>query len=161
MQVDTTRQNIILSKIVGQKSENVVVEGDVIVPDIKPDVLNIVNVSGNICIYKKEVQEGKVRFDGCVQVSIIYLADGQTNSIRGMSTVLDFTKIMDFEECRPQMNLSNKFRMKNINAQVINGRKISVKAEMGLEVKVYTNENVDLITQINAGTRSSKAKPYC
>jgi len=149
MIVDTTKQNIVLSKIVGQKSDNFAVEGDVIVPDIKPDILKVVNTSGNVCIYKKEVQDGKVRFDGCVQVSIIYLADNQSQETRGMSTVLDFTKLVDFEDCRTGMSLTNKFKIKNINAQVINGRKISVKAELGLDVKVYTNENVDLITEIN------------
>lgn len=156
MVVDTTRQNISLSKIVGQKSENVVVEGDVIVPDIKPDILNVISTSGNICIYKKEVQDGKVRFDGCVQVSIIYLADNEEQSTRGMSTVIDFTKIVDFDGCKQHMNLSNQFKMKHIGAQVINGRKVSIKAELGLEVKVYTNEEVDLITQIDSKIKVQK-----
>lgn len=149
MVVDTTRQNIILSKIVGQKSENIVVEGDVIVPDIKPDILKVINTSGNICIYKKELQDGKARFDGSVQVSIIYLADNEKQETRGMSTVLDFTKIIDFEGCNSNMSLSSKFIIKNINAEVINGRKISIKAELSLAVKISANENVDLITGIN------------
>ena len=149
MVVETTRQNIVLSKIVGQKNENFAVEGDVIVPDIKPDILKIVNTSGIVCVYKKEVQDGKVRFDGCLQISIIYLADNQSQETRGMNTVLDFTKLVDLEDCRMGMNLNNKFRIKNINAMVLNGRKISVNAELGLDVKVYTNENLDLITEIN------------
>lgn len=149
MVVDTTRQNIVLSKIVGQKSENIIVEGDVIVPDIKPDILKIINTSGNICIYKKELQDEKARFDGCIQISIIYLADNEKQEIRGMSTVFDFTKTVDFDGCNPSMNLSNKFRIKNINAQVINGRKISVKVELALEISLRANENVDLITGIN------------
>ena len=74
MVVDTAKQNITLSKIIGQRKEKFVVEGDVIVPDIKPDILNIINVSGNVCIYKKVITNGKVRFDGCLEVYIIYLA---------------------------------------------------------------------------------------
>ena len=156
MVVDTTRQSVVLSKIVGQKNETIVVEGDVIVPDIKPDILRIINTSGNICVYKKDVQDGKVRFDGAVQVSIIYLAENAEQSTRGMSAVLDFTKTVDFPECKSGMNLNNKLKIKNINAQVINGRKISIKVELELEVKIYANENVDLITGIGGDNSIQK-----
>ena len=50
MQVDVTKENFVLNKIVGQKTENVVVEGDMIVPDVKPDILNTIN-TGRKCVY--------------------------------------------------------------------------------------------------------------
>ena len=31
------------------------VDEDIIVPDIKPDILKTISTSGNVCIYKKEV----------------------------------------------------------------------------------------------------------
>ena len=149
MVLDTTRENISLSKIVGQKKENFIVEGDVIVPDIKPDVLNVINTSGNICIYKKIVADGKVRFDGCIQVYLIYLADTEEATTRGMYTVLDFSKTLDFEGCNESMSLNNIFKIKNITSNVINGRKISIKAEVEVKAKIYTNEIVNLITTID------------
>ena len=48
------KEKVCVNKIIGQKVENIVVEGDIIVPDIKPDILNTISASGNVCIYKKD-----------------------------------------------------------------------------------------------------------
>jgi hypothetical protein len=63
MLVETSKDQICINQIIGQKKEMAVVEGDVIVNDIKPDILNVISSSGTACIYKKEVLEGKVRLD--------------------------------------------------------------------------------------------------
>lgn len=99
MQVDVTKENFVLNKIVGQKSETVVVEGDMIVPDIKPDILNTINTTGNVCIYKKEVLDGKIRIDGDVNVYVIYLADNEEEATRSLNTNIDFSQVLDFEGC--------------------------------------------------------------
>lgn len=99
MQVDVTKENFVLNKIVGQKSETVVVEGDMIVPDIKPDILNTINTTGNVCIYKKEVLDGKIRIDGDVNVYVMYLADNEEEATRSLNTNIDFSQILDFEGC--------------------------------------------------------------
>lgn len=38
----------------GNKKELIMVEGDMIVPDSKPDILNTICTSGVVCIYKKK-----------------------------------------------------------------------------------------------------------
>ena len=97
MEVDTTRQNLTINKLVSTKKQTVTIEGDIIVPDVKPDILNTIDSVGNVCVYKKEVLDGKVRIDGGVNVYLIYLADSQTDTTRGLNTTLDFTQIMDME----------------------------------------------------------------
>lgn len=116
MQVEMEKESLNINKIVGQKIEKLVIEGDMIVPDIKPDILNTVSTTGNVCIYKKEVLEGKVRIDGEVEVYVMYLADNEKEEIRSLNTSLDFTQIIDFENCNSEMSLDEvvsirKFRM--------------------------------------------------
>ena len=53
MMVETTNENLSVNRLVSEKNEVVFVEGDMIVPDSKPDILNTINTSGNVCIYKK------------------------------------------------------------------------------------------------------------
>ena len=43
MVVETAKNQIILNQIVGQKKESRLVETDVIVNDVKPDVLNVIS----------------------------------------------------------------------------------------------------------------------
>ena len=72
MLLETEKESVCINQIVGQKRDEIIVEGDVIVNDIKPDVLNVISASGIPCIYKKEVLEGKVRLDGSINTYIIY-----------------------------------------------------------------------------------------
>lgn len=99
MQVDVTKEKFVLNKIVGQKSETIVVEGDMIVPDIKPDILNTISTTGNVYIYKKEVLDGKIRIDGDVNVYVMYLADNQDEATRSLNTNIDFSQVLDIEGC--------------------------------------------------------------
>lgn len=59
MAIKLSKNNLCVNQIVGQKTEKIVVEGDEIVPDIKPDILSVVSTNGNICIYKKKCRMGK------------------------------------------------------------------------------------------------------
>ena len=149
MVVETTRDNICVNHIIGQKTENFIAEGDSIIPDIKPDIINEVCTSGTVCIYKKEINEGKVRLDGCVNAYIMYQADDENNSIRGLNVNLDFTQIIDMPNAMPDMNLETDVKLKNVECKVINGRKINVKAFLEANVKITSNENIDIINNVN------------
>lgn len=149
MVVETTRDNICVNHIIGQKIENFIAEGDSIIPDIKPDIINEVSTSGTVCIYKKEINEGKVRLDGCINAYIMYQADDENNSIRGINVNLDFTQIIDMPNAIPDMNLETDVKLKNIECKVINGRKINVKAFLEANVKITSNENIDIINNVN------------
>lgn len=48
-----------------------------------------------------------------------------------------------------QMTSSEKISIKKIETKILNGRKINVKAFLEIEEKVYSNENVEIITNIN------------
>lgn len=149
MQVDMTKESLCINKIVGQKKENIMVEGDMIVPDVKPDILNTISTTGNVCIYKKEVLEGKVRIDGEVEVYVIYLADNESEETRSLNTSVDFTQIIDFENCNSGMSLEEEISIQSLECRILNGRKINVKASLQFEGTLYSNETVDILKQVN------------
>ena len=94
MAIKLSRNNLCVNQIVGQKNEKIIVEGDEIVPDIKPDILSVVSTNGNICIYKKEVMEGKIKIEGGINAYVIYIADDEKSSIRTLNANLEFTKMI-------------------------------------------------------------------
>jgi len=148
MVVETAKNQITLNQIVGQKKENRQVETDVIVNDIKPDVLKVISTSGIVSIYKKEVMEGKVRIDGAINTYIIYMADDENGSIRSLNTSLDFTQVVDMENCREDMQAQTSVKIKNFETKIINGRKLNIKANMETSISVYANEGFDIVTGI-------------
>lgn len=150
MQLDANKEKICINQLVGQKNDILEVEGDAIVNDIKPDILNVISVNGNVSIYKREVLDGKIKLEGAVNVYVIYLADDETGSVRSLNTSVDFAKSFDFDECRKEMDLDETLNVKNIECKVINSRKINIRAFLDLNIKLYSNDNVDIINDVNS-----------
>lgn len=148
MAVETAKDSICVGQIIDQKNESVIVEGDNIIPDIKPDILSSISTSGTVCIYKKEILEGKVRIDGSIETYIMYLADDENGSVRSMNHNIDFTQVIDVGKARPDMQLETNVMLKSIECRVINGRKVSTRAILDIEVKVSSNENIDIVNEV-------------
>ena len=148
MALETVKENLRVNKLVATKSEVILVEGDMIVPDSKPDILNTICTSGVVCIYKKEVLEGKVRIDGNIDTYIMYMSEDEQSKVRGLSTSLDFSESLQIANVEEGMNARVTTKLKNIEAKVINGRKIGIKAAIEVEIKVYSVEDIDIVNDI-------------
>lgn len=149
MAIKLSKNSLCINQIVGQKSEKIMVEGDEIVPDVKPDILSIVSTNGNICMYKKEIQDGKVKIEGSINVYVIYIADDENSSMRALNTSVDFSKTIDMKEIKSNMQLDTRTELTNIECKILNGRKINLKANMQVMLTAYSNETIEYIDNID------------
>lgn len=169
MEINITKEALNVNKVVCEKKEIINIQGDMIVPDSKPDILNTINTSGNVCIYKKEVMDGKIKIDGNILAYIMYLADSnadneantdrnatksieggsRTDNIRGLNINLDFSETFNIPELESGMNVDIAPSIKLIECKVINGRKIGIKVTLEIVMKVYSKETVEIITELN------------
>ena len=147
--LEAQKENLNINKLIAEKKEIIFAESDMIVPDTKPDILSTISTSGVVSVYKKEVQEDKVRIDGTVNAYIMYMPDGTEDTVRGLSTNVDFSQNIDVKNCKENMNVLSDISVKTIEAQVINGRKINVKVTLEVNLKVYSNENVEIINSVS------------
>lgn len=148
MNIETKKDKLCINQIIGQKTESIEVEGDAIIPDIKPDILKCINTNGNVCIYKKEVLDGKVRIDGCVNINLIYLADNEQTNTRSLNSTIDFSKIIEMENAKQNMSLDCKMVLKEVDCRILNGRKISLRTILDVSLKLSSNEEVEFIESI-------------
>ena len=148
MDINITKEDLNVNKIICEKKEIINVQGDMIVPDSKPDILNTINVSGNICIYKKEIMDGKLRLDGSILTYIMYLADGESDNIRGLNTSLDFSETINIPELTSDMNADTCPNIKNIECKILNGRKIEIKVTIEVNIKISMKQEISIVTNI-------------
>ena len=146
--VDTNKEIININKLICEKEEILLIEGDMIVPDSKPDILSTINTSGNICIYKKEIENEKIKIDGNINAYIMYVPDNAQDKVRGINTSLDFSEVIDAPKCKNDMILEMTTEINNIDCNVINGRKINIKAGIRVKFKVFTNEEIAVVNKV-------------
>ena len=147
--IDTKKEQLNINKLIAEKRQIIEAEGDMIVPDSKPDVLNTICTSGVVSIYKKEAQNGRIRVDGTVNTYIMYIPDEENDTVRGLNTSIDFSENIDIDNCLEGMNVIACARIKSIDAKVINGRKIGIKATIELTLKIFSSEEIEVVNEIN------------
>lgn len=148
MLVNTIKENLCVNKLVASKKEIVFVEGDMIIPDSKPDILDTICTSGVICLYKKEVIDDKVKLDGSINTYIMYLADDEKDKVRGLNTSLDFSENINITNCIQGMDCKLDTKIKSIETKILNGRKISIKATIEVDIKIYSKEDIEIINNL-------------
>lgn len=148
--IEIAKDNLCVNQLIANKKEIIMVEGDMIVPDSKPDILNTICTSGVVCVYKKEVQEEKVRIDGNVNTYVMYLPDGTEEGVRGLNTSLDFSESIAVPNCHPGQQLMLTTKVKSIECKVINGRKIGIKATLELGIQIFEQEEVEIVGDVPA-----------
>lgn len=148
MVIDTIKENLSINKLITTKKEIIFVEGDVIVPDSKPDILSTICTSGVVCIYKEEILDEKIKLDGNINTYIMYLSENSQDKTRGINTSLDFSENIMISNCKEGMNAIVNTTLKTIECKVINGRKLGIKASLEIDIKVYDKEDIQIVNDI-------------
>lgn len=133
---------IVINRKVAEFTKNFEVSGDVIVPDIKPDILSIIGSNGNAYIYREEVSTGRVRIDGNVDQITVYLSD--TGETRSLGNTLNFSESFENSNINDTCFVKSKVVLESIDSKVLNERKVSIEAKLQLKVEVYCKENVSI-----------------
>lgn len=142
--MEIVKENVRASQFVGHENLVELVEGDIIVPDIKPDILSLIKVDGKAFITNKEVMDGKVRLQGMVDVYAIYMSDDETNSMRGLTATLNFNETLDVKDCNVGMVPIVKYHLLPVESRVLNGRKITVKCPIEIDVSVMDHKEFEI-----------------
>ena len=146
--LETIKEKLQINKLVSSKKEIIFVEGETIVPDTKPDVLNTICTSGVVCINKKDVQDERMCISGCVNTYIMYMPADAREKNRGLNTVLDFSEIINMTGVNGNMEGIVKTSVKTIESRVINERKVGIRVGIQVEIYVYQNDEVEIVNDV-------------
>lgn len=148
MNIETINENINASKFVAHEKRIKVVEGDISVPDIKPDILSLVSVDSEVYITKQEVEEGKVHIEGVMDVSAIYMSEDENGTFKSLSNVFNFYETFDITGVNENSTIDLKVHKGATECKIINGRKINIKSPITLDIKVMNNHEYNIARDV-------------
>lgn len=128
------------------KEKEFEVKSDIIVPDIKPDMVAIKNTNANTYIYKEEISRGRLRIDGNIDGYVSYLAENGES--RSLEITLDFSENIEDDNILENLKNKTNISLKNIETKILNERKICVTASLKIEVEFYEIVDVEFIKNI-------------
>ena len=126
-------------KVVDEKKE-IEITNEIIVPDVKPDILNIICTNGIAYVHKQEITNKNLKIDGNVETTIVYLSsDGDTRSIQ---TTLNFNQKIENEEIKETSFVKYNVKIKELNSKMINERKINIIAKLEVYCSIYEKQEI-------------------
>ena len=143
---EISKNNLSLSKILSRNDSLISVEGDTIVSDAKPDIMNILSIDSLINIYDTSISNGKTDISGVAEFNILYSSDNPTNEIFKLSTSLPFKTSIDLPDGTNSISILADTT--KIIPTVLNSRKLNISATLKLTVTAMENSSTEYINKI-------------
>ncbi len=150
MNLDFVYNDLKTDRKVFEKDYDFVLNQDIIVPDSKPDILEILHRSCDICIERSEVQDGKLKINGIAHVDVMYMADNENNDIRGLNTEIELNQSIDIPEEYRDVIPQVCAKVDNVECKITNERKISVTAKIDCNTALQSNDTINYIEDVRS-----------
>lgn len=148
MSLELIRESARINHLTGEQSSQTIVEHDIIVPDINPDVLRILILDGEVIEKKSEILQDKVSVKGVIRYKILYVSDDKDQSIKSINTSYDFSHIFDVEDSNSKMKARIKSDIEHIDYEILNGRKINVKTIVKFKAKMFNETEQNFVSEL-------------
>ncbi len=157
MEMNIKNESLSVCSCVCRTKNSFTAECDVIVPDTKPDILKVLQLSAVPRNASFETKNGRVTVSGTVYFTIVYLADDEEKSMKAITSSCDFSNIVRDDAITEFMLTFADVDVDEVNCNVANCRKLTLKASLNMSVQVYSCFDLDLISEIE-GTCTQKKK---
>lgn len=124
-------------------------ETDIIVPDIKPDVIKVISVTSLPSIKEKYTQNGKITISGVINYRIMYEGENDEFSVRSIEYSSPFSQSFDLPGIEEGDNVIVIPYLLNVTSNIQNSRKINVKSQHKLNIMADKSTETDIITDLN------------
>lgn len=128
MALDLQKEEIFISTGIGKEKTQLMVEGDIVVPDSKQDIRTVLRVGCQAQIDGIRVMDDRIAFKGNLKVMILYIAKKSEKPVHSMTGNIPFEDYINIEGVDKDTNVNLKAVVENIDYKVINDRKINVKS---------------------------------
>lgn len=134
--MELLKKNIRMTWLKGKGGIQTALEEDRNVPDSRPDAGSIIQAKGTIRTEEVRAGQGQVEVSGKLEVHILYVSDNEDHTLCRLQVELPFSETIRLEEAEPGNTIDLKKEIENLNVQLINSRKFSVRAVISLEAAV-------------------------
>ncbi len=137
MEVTLSKESINTAEVLCTKYNQTLVESDIIVPDVKPDIAKILDVNGTVSMTQKNIQQDKAYIQGTVKITVLYLPDGDVvGRVKSLTATQDFNHTIDARGAEPDMDLYAEAEAESFDYSLINSRKLNLRCVLGIGAKI-------------------------
>lgn len=158
--MELDKSNIIINSCIGMEHTQILVEGDVIVPDSKPDMEMLLCCNATACIDNYDIINQRLSVKGAVNIEMLYLSEGgeqNVHSMEGEGAINDFINIKGIDE---NSLIIWDYCLTELQCKKINERKASYRAVIEFKAYAYNRININPVRNIEDIPKQQQIKEY-
>ena len=145
MALEMTKDTMTWKQREGTHHSRILLEGDMIVPDNRPDVAQVLHCSGTVRLDEVKSGEEKINLTGELLVRVLYRAAGGEKPVYAMTSSLPIQEVLYVEGMTAEDAVNVMAETEHLECQLITDRTVGLRA----------------IVEVWAEAEGSKSLPRC
>jgi len=146
---ELVKEQVFLDQSVGSEQVQIMLEGDLIVPDIKPDMALLLQTDERVIIDRTEAGADRVNYVGRLNISVLYVAKEVNKSVQAIQLSRSIDDFINLEGVNKDMWVRARAEIINIDYRVVNDRKVNYRAVVSLSVTAERSDAHEMVVHIN------------
>ena len=148
MPLEAATEMITLNSRGNGESIQLLTEGDMIVPDINPDIYQILKADEEVIIDKVKTEQGRINFSGRLRVSVLYYGKKTECPVNFMKSDFSFEDYIVSDDITEDTDADIVSELIHTDYRLVNDRKINVKAITGVNATWNNEKEVEAVKEV-------------
>ena len=147
--IELAREQVFLDQCVGNENIQVMLEGDLIVPDTKPDMAILLQTDEKVIIDRTEAGADRINYLGRLNISVLYVAKSADKSVHSINLSRPLDDFINLDGVNKDMWVRAKAEISNIDFRLVNDRKVNYRAIVTISVVAERSDAHEMVVHIN------------
>ncbi len=151
MPLEAATEKIILASRGSGESIQLLTEGDMIVPDVNPDIYQILKADEDVIIDKVKAENGRISFSGRIVMTVLYYGRKTERPVSFMKSEFPLEDYISAEGVTEDSDADVVPEIIHTDYRLVNDRKINVKTVTGIKASWTDSKTIDAVSEIRGG----------
>ncbi len=147
--MELIKKPINMCDIIAKGTAQALADGDVIVPDTKPDILKLLQVDSEASITDKYIENGRLVLCGKIDYKVLYVPDSENEKIKSIFTSMEFRQVVDARNTDEVSHILVKPTVEKVEFNTVNSRKLRLRAIIHIDYEICSVNTVEIACDID------------
>ena len=148
MGIELEKESVRINDFFDETEIQTIFEDDIVMPDVKPDVKEILSADAQLIVQNVESDNEKVVVEGCIVYKVLYLSSGEKEEIKGVNSSSDFSQEITVGGSG-MLTAKVRCDVAHIDCKIVNDRKLNIKTVVQMTCKSYRELYLDVVKGIS------------
>ena len=149
MAYELVKEQVFLDQCVGSEQAQIMLEGDIIVPDARPDMAVLLQTEEKIIIDRTEVSADRVNILGRLNISLLYIAKTSEQPVCAVTLSRPIDDFINVDGVTKDMWVTAKAEISHIDYRMLNDRKVNYRAIINIHASAERSDAHEMVVHIH------------